>query len=159
MKKDKKKIAMEDIGKLDQKNTDMNNYNFELRFYIKHKNKSLEFIQAKIPLPMTNGWSIGSERKASNGKLLGGSRSETYWNHRIEVKNRRDFFNYAITFLIHLIEKYDLGDFFKELTSEHGEINLIINLIDHNNIGDILTLQHMSILSEYNVNIGVEYFI
>lgn len=108
VKKDKEKTTNKEI-------CDQDYYNFDLRFYIKHRNKSLEFIQAKIPLPMTNGWSIGSERKAPNGKILGGVRNETYWNYRIKVKNRRDFFNYAITFLNNLIGEYDLADFLKNL--------------------------------------------
>ncbi|WP_436897464.1 hypothetical protein [Acinetobacter gyllenbergii] len=159
MEKDKEKINKDEAIELDQDNDDINCYNFELRLYIKHKSESLAFIQEKIPLAMTNGWSIGTERRAPNGKLLGGIRNETYWSYHINVKGRRDFFNYAVSFLISLVEKYQLDDFFREFTSENGEINLVINLIDHNNIGDLLTLDHMKILSKYNVNLGLEYFV
>ena len=133
-------------------------YDFELRFYIKHPYKSLVSIQEKIPLSISHGWSVGTERTAPNGQKLGGIRKETYWNYTVRVNGRRDFFNYAIIFLADLVEQYQVEDFFKEIVEEKGEINLLINLFGRNNIGDVLNIEQMKILTHYNVVLGLEYF-
>ncbi|ESK53809.1 hypothetical protein [Acinetobacter tjernbergiae] len=138
--------------------TDLDHYNFILHFYIKHTYKPLALIQKKIPLPMSNGWDIGTERRAPNGEKLGGIRKETYWNYQIQIQGRRDFFNYSVTFLIDLIQKHQLEEFFQEITSDGGEVNLIINLMSNRNIGDTLTIKQLQLLAKYNINLGVEYF-
>ena len=133
-------------------------YKFEFRLYIKHPCISLATIENHIPLPISNGWSVGSKRTNIHGELIGNIKNETYWNYREYIENRRDFFNYSIIFLSELIEKYKLDHFFKEISSTQGEIHLVINLFKDTNIGDLISQDQMFFLIKHNINLAIEYF-
>jgi hypothetical protein len=139
-------------------NSDIVHYLFSFRLLIKHPTILLTQIKERVSLPMRNGWNVGDERIAPNGKPIGGFRSETYWNYRINVKGRRDFFAFSIRYMEDLITRNNLKNFFHEIHSTGGSIVIIINLSENQNIGDNLELEQMEFLLNHKIRLGVEYF-
>ena len=138
----------------DEIESDMELY-FTIQVKFTHSSMSAEAISRALERRADRMWSVGDPRATPTGRVLGGSRKETYWTYTEVVRGKRRFFAEVLK----VIQTYSTHEnFLASFRKNGGVTSIILGLSGKNDIGDLLKADEIKRIRSSGFEIGAEVF-
>jgi hypothetical protein len=126
-----------------------------LALVIRHPSVDPDEITRRLGLTAQVSWKYGDQRLTPKGAPLGGSRTETYWCHRVTSEAPRELAVVVSDYLVRLSAR---RSGIEEMMAGCGRIELDVSLYGGENAGEVLSSELLGQMHALGVGLGIEVF-